>query len=220
MSVPYVNIHDDPLWRSLPVVPCIQQERDSHKVFLKVKPRAIGATQIALAAFQIALGIASVILLPACFASFTGYNFWGPLSFIISGCVTINATIKTSLDLVKASLALNISSIFISVIGITLSAADMAGNKGHHNQHVIDPFTNTGGISAILVLLLITNVLQFMLAIPLLIGGCCSLHHTSISTSQVYVIPADFAPPSPFPPPYSLDLPIYTDPPPSYSSIS
>lgn len=212
MAVPYIPFHDDSPWNSGPVTPHVHQGSASHRTFLKVKPRAIGVSQITLGIFQIALGISCAIFSPSCYSSSIGYNFWGPLSFIFAGCITITATTRTSLDLVKGSIALNISNVFIAVTGITLSGFDVS--------LIPHPYTSMGSIIAILALLLTTNVLQLILAITVFIAGCCSLRHASIGSSQVFVIPADFPPHSPLPPPYSLEPPVYADPPPSYSSIS
>ncbi|XP_077310845.1 membrane-spanning 4-domains subfamily A member 4A-like isoform X1 [Lithobates pipiens] len=216
MAVPYISFHDNSPWNSGLATPHVHQGSVSHRTFLKVKPRAIGVSQITLAIFQIALGINCAIFSPSCYSSYIGYNFWGPLSFIFAGCITITATTRTALDLVKGSIALNISNVFIAVTGITLSSFDVSLIP----DHTSDPYRSMGGTIAILALLLTTNVLQLILAIPMFIAGCCSLRHNSIGSSQVYVIPADFPPHSPLPPPYSLEPPVFTDPPPSYSSIS
>ncbi|XP_077310847.1 membrane-spanning 4-domains subfamily A member 4A-like isoform X2 [Lithobates pipiens] len=136
MAVPYISFHDNSPWNSGLATPHVHQGSVSHRTFLKVKPRAIGVSQITLAIFQIALGINCAIFSPSCYSSYIGYNFWGPLSFIFAGCITITATTRTALDLVKGSIALNISNVFIAVTGITLSSFDVSLIP----DHTSDPY--------------------------------------------------------------------------------
>lgn len=107
----------------------------------KEEAKTLGAIQIVVGlmhiGFGIILGAMNVIYLTVWgFASATfvsGYPFWGGLSFIISGALSISASRQFSLCMMKGSKGMNIVSAIFSFIGIILFLVDLSLN-GHPNQ--------------------------------------------------------------------------------------
>lgn len=110
--------------------------------------------------FGAILGSMNVVYLTVWgFASATfvsGYPFWGGLSFIITGALSISASRQFSLCMMKGSMGMNIVSAIFSFIGIILFLVDMSIN-GHPNQDYWALIAGRG-ISA---MLMIFSLLEF-----------------------------------------------------------
>lgn len=107
----------------------------------KEEAKILGAIQIVVGlmhvGFGIILGLMNVTFLDVLgFASATfvsGYPFWGGLSFIVSGALSISASKQFSLCMMKGNLGMNIVSAIFSFIGIILFLVDLSIN-GHIHQ--------------------------------------------------------------------------------------
>ncbi|XP_007994996.1 membrane-spanning 4-domains subfamily A member 12 isoform X1 [Chlorocebus sabaeus] len=102
----------------------------------KEEAKALGVIQIIVGLMHLGFGI---IL---CLTSFSyrgvlgfastavigGYPFWGGLSFIISGSLSVSASKELSSCLVKGSLGMNIVSSIFAFIGVILLVVDMCIN--------------------------------------------------------------------------------------------
>ncbi|XP_051821177.1 membrane-spanning 4-domains subfamily A member 4A-like [Antechinus flavipes] len=94
------------------------------QAFLKGEPKVLGTVQIMIALVNFTLGMV-FILTPQDiyhyrrnFLLHTGYLFWGPIFFLISGVLSIVAENKTTNALVQTSLAMNALSSVAAVLGI------------------------------------------------------------------------------------------------------
>ncbi|XP_019609559.2 membrane-spanning 4-domains subfamily A member 12 isoform X1 [Rhinolophus sinicus] len=120
--------------------------------------KILGAIQIVVGlthiGFGIILGLMNVIYASVLgFASVTfisGYPFWGGLSFIITGALSISASMKFSLCMIKGSLGMNIVSAIFSFLGMILFLVDVSIN-GQPNQDYWAIISGKG-ISAMLII--------------------------------------------------------------------
>ncbi|KAM8968095.1 membrane-spanning 4-domains subfamily A member 4A [Sarcophilus harrisii] len=94
------------------------------QAFLKGEPKVLGTVQIMVALINFTLGMVLILTSLANFHYLrnfllhTGYLFWGPIFFIISGVLSIVAENKTTNALVQTSLAMNAVSSVAAVLGI------------------------------------------------------------------------------------------------------
>ncbi|KAM3914056.1 uncharacterized protein RB166_019239 [Leptodactylus fuscus] len=228
-----------PPWQNFSEVPYERQSMDFHEMFLRGKPKWIGISQMALGFFQLGMGILATSVFPTNYSSYIGNNIWGPLCFIVTGGLSFYAGAHRSLQYIKLALAMNICNIFISAVGIALNSLRVESHQSFGNYRNYYPHENrnsaNNNISSLVrskphkysqkelskepstvtvSFLILTNALQSLLTISILISGCQSLSCNDTGAPQVYVIPNDG--PSLLPPPYSAD-PIFLETPPCYS---
>ncbi|XP_032735792.1 membrane-spanning 4-domains subfamily A member 12-like [Lontra canadensis] len=92
----------------------------------------------------------------ASLAIISGYPFWGGISFITTGTLSILASKKLSPSLIKSSLGMNIVSTFFAFIGVILLLVDVSIN-GLPNQDYWAVLSGKG----IAAMLIIFSLLEF-----------------------------------------------------------
>ncbi|XP_055210206.1 membrane-spanning 4-domains subfamily A member 12 [Gorilla gorilla gorilla] len=155
----------------------------------KEEAKALGVIQIMVGLMHIGFGIVLClisfsfreVLGFASTAVIGGYPFWGGLSFIISGSLSVSASKELSRCLVKGSLGMNIVSSILAFIGVILLLVDMCinGVAGQDYRAVL----SGKGISA---MLMIFSLLEFFIA-------CATAHFANQANTttnmSVLVIP-------------------------------
>ncbi|XP_058161370.1 membrane-spanning 4-domains subfamily A member 12 [Dasypus novemcinctus] len=130
----------------------------------KEEAKIVGAIQIIIGlmhiGFGVVLGLMTADQRPVfVFISFSftgGYPFWGGISFITSGSLSIMASKEFSPCLTKGSLGMNIVSAIFALIGVILLLVDMSINGPPNQEHWV--LLSGKGISAIL---MIFSLLEF-----------------------------------------------------------
>ncbi|KAK2915693.1 hypothetical protein Q8A67_000067 [Cirrhinus molitorella] len=147
--------------------------------FLKSQPKALGTVQIMIGLFTFLCGIVSTIDAESILI-FSGITYWGSISYIIAGSLSIAAENKlnspSSLCLVKGSLGMNIFSALTAGIAFILISLDYALGPfdSHRHSHDCADFkgkyeTFYWGIRSIL---LIFASLEFIISIYLSAFAC------------------------------------------------
>ncbi|XP_006899962.1 PREDICTED: membrane-spanning 4-domains subfamily A member 12 [Elephantulus edwardii] len=103
----------------------------------KEEAKVLGGIQIIIGLMHIGFGItlgslsfSSVTALGFASLSFlSGYTFWGGISFIISGSLSVSASKIFSSCLIKGSLGMNIVSAIFSISGLLLLLVDLIINS-------------------------------------------------------------------------------------------
>ncbi|XP_057583112.1 membrane-spanning 4-domains subfamily A member 12-like [Hippopotamus amphibius kiboko] len=124
----------------------------------KEEAKALGAIQIIIGLMHIGFGVilgsmASIKKGVWGFASWSfiiGYPFWGGLSFIITGALSVSASNHLSPCLIKSSLGMNILSSIFAIIGLILLLLDVSIN-GEADQDYWAVLAGKG-ISAMLII--------------------------------------------------------------------
>lgn len=110
------------------------QKQDSLKKHLKAEVKVLAAIQIMCGVVVLSLGIILAFVPHA--QHFTsvfsvllksGYPFVGALFFIISGILSIITETKSTKALVDGSLAMNILSVLLAVMGVVILSVNLAG---------------------------------------------------------------------------------------------
>ncbi|KAG9463762.1 hypothetical protein GDO78_021143 [Eleutherodactylus coqui] len=193
-------------WYRFSDAPFDRQTMEFYQMFLRGKPKWIGILQIAVGIFQMGMGISSCSLFPYNYSSYTGSNIWGPLCFIATGSLTFYAGASRSSQYIKLAFAMNVSNVFLSCVGTALNSLDV--NTRYPS------YSGRGTTVVTVCFLILTNLLQFILTIPVLVSGCRSIRCNEAAALQVYVIPNNAS--SLLPPPYSAEPAICIEAPPSY----
>ncbi|KAI5278036.1 Membrane-Spanning 4-Domains Subfamily A Member 12 [Manis pentadactyla] len=161
---------------------------------LKEEAKILGAIQIVIGVmhigFGIILGLMNIVYRGVLgFGSLTfisGYPFWGGVSFIIAGALSISAAKQSISSLIKSSLGLNIVGAIFAFIGVILLLVDVSIN-GTPSQDYWAVLSGKG-ISGILI---IFSILEFCI-------NCTTVHFASQATTNtnqqpVLVIPNVYA---------------------------
>ncbi|XP_040284800.1 membrane-spanning 4-domains subfamily A member 4A-like isoform X2 [Bufo bufo] len=97
--------------------------------FYKGEPEVLGTTQIVAGIFLISIGIAMRIVNPGMIAIvlvlISCIPFWSGILFIISGSLSVAASMKPTLGKIQASLVMNIFSSLVAISGMILAALDL-----------------------------------------------------------------------------------------------
>ncbi|XP_053305854.1 membrane-spanning 4-domains subfamily A member 4D-like [Spea bombifrons] len=166
------------------------------QVLYKGEPKALGATQLALAFLQIAFG--TVLFFTVTYgipiSSYSGINFWGALFYIISGSLSVAVEKRPTPSMISGFLAMNIISAIISLAAACLFMTDMFvyycyDYNGCYNN---DYYTLEANRIICLVFLVIASLLQFCISVSLSAFGCKSVCRQSSLPSQVFVIQNDY----------------------------
>ncbi|XP_016042092.2 membrane-spanning 4-domains subfamily A member 12 [Erinaceus europaeus] len=155
--------------------------------------KPLGAIQIIIGLMHIAFGIVLGLICVsyasvygfASVAFLGGYPFWGGLSFIIAGALSIAATKDFSPCLLKGSLAMTILSAIFSFIGVILFLVDESIN-GVVNQDYWAVLSGKG-ISAVLI---IFCLLEFCIACTTARFSSQAVANSSAQRPVVFVSPA------------------------------
>ncbi|XP_066442384.1 membrane-spanning 4-domains subfamily A member 3-like isoform X2 [Eleutherodactylus coqui] len=129
------------------------------------------------------------------------------IGFIATGSLTFYAGASRSSQYIKLAFAMNVSNVFLSCVGTALNSLDV--NTRYPS------YSGRGTTVVTVCFLILTNLLQFILTIPVLVSGCRSIRCYEAAALQVYVIPNNAS--SLLPPPYSAEPAICIEAPPSYS---
>lgn len=145
---------------------------------LKEEGKSLGVVQIITGLLHIGSGIILGLLgySPSSIWGFAstafvgGYTFWGGVSFIISGSLSISASKEFSPCLIKSTLGMNIVSAIFALVGVILLLLDLSIN-GHPEQDYCAVLSGKG-ISGILT---IFSLLEFGIA-------CATAHFANQSS--------------------------------------
>ncbi|XP_014717251.1 membrane-spanning 4-domains subfamily A member 12 [Equus asinus] len=157
----------------------------------KEEGKTLGAIQIVIGLMHIGFGVILGLISATYdgvwnFASSTfdsGYPFWGGISFIITGALSVSGSKHLSLCLIKGSLGMNIVSAIFALIGVILLLVDVNIN-GLPTQDFWALLSGKG-ISAILI---IFSLLEFCIT-------CTTAHFATqeIAKWSVLTIPNVYA---------------------------
>ncbi|KAM9221876.1 membrane-spanning 4-domains subfamily A member 18-like [Dugong dugon] len=95
------------------------------KKFINEEVRTLGAIQILIGLTHIFAGINPLLYRPHFLNGASGYLFWGGLSYVISGSLSVHASKDSSPCVVNSSIGTNIFSAICSLLGICILLADM-----------------------------------------------------------------------------------------------
>uniref|UniRef100_A0A8C3FBS6 Uncharacterized protein n=1 Tax=Chrysemys picta bellii TaxID=8478 RepID=A0A8C3FBS6_CHRPI len=141
--------------------------------FLKAQSKTLGAIQILIGLMHIGFGGLSAAFIqtyiPISFMG--GYPFWGGLSFVISGSLSIAAENHQNTCPVS-SLGMNIISAIFSAIGIILFLTELIINANYSSSGL-----------GIAVLLLLFTILEFSIAVSTSYFACLAICYTPNTVS-------------------------------------
>ncbi|XP_039200154.1 membrane-spanning 4-domains subfamily A member 15-like isoform X1 [Crotalus tigris] len=186
--------------------------------FLSAEAKVLGAVQIMIGLVHIGFGVVSLYLIHSSYfilSGIGGYPFWGGIFFISSGSLCVAAVNRPNRGLVKSSVAMNVISAIITLIGVILYIFEIMSNNriryiGQYNtESLILPEQNIGyGLCGLLFLF---NLLEFCIAVSIAHFGCqatcCSDDQPTIHFVPYQVIGdgAVRTEPNPSPPPPTYD---------------
>ncbi|VTJ57382.1 Hypothetical predicted protein [Marmota monax] len=96
------------------------------KKFINDEVRTLGAIQIIIGLMHVFSGINPLLYSKPSVTGRSGYLFWGGLSYIASGSLSVLAEKDTSPCVVNGSIAMNVVSAVFSLTGISIFIADMS----------------------------------------------------------------------------------------------
>ncbi|XP_022362120.1 high affinity immunoglobulin epsilon receptor subunit beta-like [Enhydra lutris kenyoni] len=146
---------------------------DKLQKFLKENLEALGVAQIMIGVKCFFYGI--IGFLPPnsemhriiFFSIYTGFSFWGALSFIISGILTVVSAKKQTKSLLRGNLGANTLSTLVSFVGICILSCNLTKN-GHYD---CKKETLCLGIKSVatglVIVLMILTCLQILISLPL-----------------------------------------------------
>ncbi|XP_056103527.1 membrane-spanning 4-domains subfamily A member 12-like [Rhinichthys klamathensis goyatoka] len=109
-----------------------QESRGAHRStaltgFSKSQPKALGTVQIMIGVVVLLLGIVRTATTPRYppISVFSGITYWGSVTFISAGSLSVAAQNKLHLCVVKASLIMNVFSAITAAIAIVLMSIEM-----------------------------------------------------------------------------------------------
>nr|XP_042702264.1 membrane-spanning 4-domains subfamily A member 8-like [Chrysemys picta bellii] len=170
--------------------------------FLKAQSKTLGAIQILIGLMHIGFGGLSAAFIqtyiPISFMG--GYPFWGGLSFVISGSLSIAAENHQNTCPVRGSLGMNIISAIFSAIGIILFLTELIINANYSSSGLHPLWFCALQVAAkgIAVLLLLFTILEFSIAVSTSYFACLAICYTPNTAMlfRPYVANANFGVPS------------------------
>ncbi|KAK9410251.1 membrane-spanning 4-domains subfamily A member 8-like [Crotalus adamanteus] len=183
--------------------------------FLSAEAKVLGAVQIMIGLVHIGFGAVSLCLIPSSYFILPGtggYPFWGGIFFISSGSLCVAAVNHPNRGLVKSSVAMNVISAIMALIGIVLYLCELIVNNYHSRYiHQYNNLTeqNIGyGFSSLLFLF---SLLEFCITVSLAHFGCQATY-CSDDQPTIHFVPyqaigdgAVRTEPNPSPPPPTYD---------------
>ncbi|XP_053881091.1 membrane-spanning 4-domains subfamily A member 8-like [Malaclemys terrapin pileata] len=161
--------------------------------FLKAQSKTLGAIQILIGLMHIGFGgLSAAFIEPYIPISFMGgYPFWGGLSFVISGSLSVAAENHQNTCPVRGSLGMNITSAIFSAIGIILFLTELIINANYSSFGLV-------AAKGIAVLLLLFTILEFSIAVSTSYFACLAICYTPNTAMlfRPYVANANFGVPS------------------------
>ncbi|XP_054826320.1 membrane-spanning 4-domains subfamily A member 12-like [Eublepharis macularius] len=143
---------------------------------LRVETKTLGAIQIMIGLTHIGFGAVAFILSTSghhyhhhyiSMAAIGGYPFWGGLSFIISGSLSVAIEKHLTKSLVKCSVGMNITSAIMALTGMILYIVELLINMLDLDDVGTDSVGNGIGV-----LLLFFSLLEFCITVSTTHFGC------------------------------------------------
>ncbi|CAN2391456.1 Membrane-spanning 4-domains, partial [Pristimantis euphronides] len=172
--------------------------------FYRGEPEVLGITQIFSGFLLLSLGILFLIVSSDLLYYMTGIvilcglPIWSGILFIISGSLSVSASVKPTVGKVKSSLVMNIFSCLAAVPGIIITAMEL-GLHGydyrvkaycaHYNNdnRCIGAFNSTAVNSGILSYFLLLFILMFCISISTSVFACKTVCRTSFQEISVVI---------------------------------
>ncbi|XP_038619950.1 membrane-spanning 4-domains subfamily A member 8-like [Tachyglossus aculeatus] len=170
--------------------------------FLEEHNQVFGSIQIMIGLIHIALGVILGKMTPGGYDSLSlrgGYPFWGGISFIISGSLSVHVVKHITPYMVIMSVGMNVISAIVTMIGIILFTTELIVND---SDLVSTPWGKIPG-RGISIILLLFSVLEFAITCLAshfgLLPCTCNRNEgtTVISNAHAGNLPATSAPPEP-----------------------
>ncbi|XP_067397576.1 membrane-spanning 4-domains subfamily A member 15-like isoform X2 [Emydura macquarii macquarii] len=207
-----MNLGNQPLGAMYPRIPADQvtqlRKEEMMKLFLKGQPKTLGAIQILTGLMHFGFGIVLIFFIGRHYASpsvISGYPFWGGLSFIISGSLSVAAENRRNSCLVRGSLGMNITSAIFSAIGIILFLTELIINQSHY---INEKYGWLGAANGTVAMLFFITILEFCITVSTSHFACQAIWYTP-NTAMLFTpyggnanvgVPSA---PMPLPPPYT-----------------
>ncbi|KAK9410249.1 membrane-spanning 4-domains subfamily A member 8-like [Crotalus adamanteus] len=182
--------------------------------FLSAEAKVLGAVQIMIGLVHIGFGAVSVYLIHSSYfilSGIGGYPFWGGIFFISSGSLCVAAVNRPNRGLVKSSVAMNVISAIITLIGVILYIFEIMSNNRIRYIRQYNNLTEQNIGYGLCGLLFLFNLLEFCIAVSIAHFGCqatcCSDDQPTIHFVPYQVIGdgAVRTEPNPSPPPPTYD---------------
>ncbi|XP_008687246.2 membrane-spanning 4-domains subfamily A member 3 isoform X1 [Ursus maritimus] len=101
------------------------------------------------------------------FSIYTGFSFWGALSFIISGILTVVSAKKPTKSLLRGNLGANALSTLVSIVGICILSYNFTKNGLYDcKKETLCLGIKSVGTGLVIVLIILT-CLQILISLPL-----------------------------------------------------
>ncbi|KAM5141481.1 membrane-spanning 4-domains subfamily A member 4A-like [Mantella aurantiaca] len=171
------------------------------ETFYKGQPEALGATQIFVGVLFILFGVSlSVYCNKACshiyIIKYTGVLFWSGLAYIVSGSLSVAASVKPTVEKVRCSLVANIISSILSAVAITLFTWYFLLYSGYNRKYCVQyspgrecegVFAPKGFIIGISAVQLIFVLLMFAITISTAVFASRTICRTSFQEMTVVI---------------------------------
>ncbi|XP_075461185.1 membrane-spanning 4-domains subfamily A member 4A-like isoform X2 [Ascaphus truei] len=172
--------------------------------FYRGEPEVLGVTQIFSGIVEIAFG---VVLTLACRESchhlhaltVPGIPLWSGIAYIISGAISLAASIKPTLGKMRWSLGMNIFSAILAATGIVIYALLLVFTSYYFSpddsycsyyktsQTCAGTFSPKVVLLGIVVILFVFTILEFCISLSTSVFGCKSLCRTSFNEMSVVI---------------------------------
>ncbi|XP_030873422.1 high affinity immunoglobulin epsilon receptor subunit beta-like [Leptonychotes weddellii] len=146
---------------------------DRLQKFLKGNLEALGMAQIMIGVKCFFYGIIG-FLVPNSemyriifFSIYTGFSFWGALSFIVSGSLTVVSAKKQTKSLLRGNLGANILSTLVSIIGICILSYNLTKNCRYDCKEETFCLGVKSIATELVSVLIILTCLQILISLPL-----------------------------------------------------
>ncbi|KYO32320.1 membrane-spanning 4-domains subfamily A member 4A [Alligator mississippiensis] len=164
--------------------------------FQQGEPLALGITQILVGIQQTAFGIIMIALVDYHYPALqVGTTIWTSVLCVISGSLSVAASRKPKIPLVKAVLALNSVSAVLLGVGLVVFFLSFTFLHGVHHctwdpeqmECVPAPLEVQGILEGVIILLFILTLLQFCLALTGAAFGCKAICRDSYVDMAVVI---------------------------------
>ncbi|XP_036427253.1 membrane-spanning 4-domains subfamily A member 4A-like isoform X2 [Colossoma macropomum] len=161
--------------------------------FERAESKALGSMQIVIGFIYFVCGIVmAASTSPISF--YIGVYFWGALTYIITGSLTVTANNSSNRCLVNSSVGMNVLSVVTAGIIVTLLAVDIADGLGFKSCHNIwNSQCFNFKHNAIRLLLLGVSAFQLIVSITMSVFGCKAACFTEPVVTAVSVVPSQAA---------------------------
>ncbi|KAM3921680.1 membrane-spanning 4-domains subfamily A member 4A-like isoform 1-T1 [Leptodactylus fuscus] len=172
--------------------------------FYRGEPEVLGTTQIFTGFLLISIGIALTVadsaILSLTVQSLSGISVWSAILFIISGSLSVAASVKPTVGKVTSSLVMNIFCSLAAACGIIIAGIDVGSRLfyiiswsgsycAHYKKNIpcIGAFTPLPAYRGITSFFLMLFILMFCIAISLCVFACKTVCRTSFEETTVVI---------------------------------